>query len=216
VLSLPLLSRLHLSLSSISDPTHSPLLLLLLLLLSRCPPSPSSVFRSPNQFNGDLSAWDVGSVTNMHQSECTTVHPCVVFLMSPPSLSLFHYSDLTHSPLLLLLLLLSQCPLYHQCFIKQISSTETSRHGMSGVSPICMPVSVLLSIPAVLSLPHVSSPVSISLSLPFLIPHTHLSSSSSSSSSLDVLPLHHQCLWRRISSPKTSAPPPGRPEFMQT
>ena len=85
-----LLSRLHLSLSSISDPTHSPLLLLL-LLLSRCPPSPSSVFRYAGQFNGDLSAWNVGSVTYMNQSECTTVHPCVVFLMSPPSLSLFHF-----------------------------------------------------------------------------------------------------------------------------
>ena len=81
--------------------------------------------------------------------------------------------------------------------------------------PLRMAVSVLLSIPAVLSLPHVSSPVSISLSLPFLIPHTHLSSSSSSSSSLDVLPLH-QCFLMRYSSPKTSAPPPGRPELMQT
>ena len=95
-------------------------------------------------------------------------------------------------------------PLHYQCFIMRNSSTETSRHGMSGVSPVCNTVSVLLSIPAVLSLPHVSSPVSISLSLPFLIPHTHLSSSSSSSSSLDVLPLHHQCFGVRISLTETS------------
>ena len=93
-------------------------------------------------------------------------------------------------------------PLHHQCLVERISSTETSRHGMSGVSPICNTVSVLLSIPAVLSLPHVSSPVSISLSLPFLIPHTHLSSSSSSS--LDVLPLHHQCFNLRNGSTETS------------
>ena len=91
-----LLSRLHLSLSSISDRTHSPLLLLL-LLLSRCPPSPSSVFYSANQFNGDLSAWDVGSVTNMENSECTTVHPCCVVSSScllsrlHLSLSFFHF-----------------------------------------------------------------------------------------------------------------------------
>ena len=142
---------------------------------------------------------------------------CCLFLMSPlpsPSLSLSlpfliphtHLSSSSSSSLDVL-------PLHHQCFIMRISSTETSRHGMSGRSPICNGVSVLLSIP-VLSLPHVSSPLSISLSLPFLIPHTHLSSSSSSSS-LDVLPLHHQCLRMRNSSPKSSAPPSGRPELMQ-
>ena len=40
---------------------------------------------------GDIGSWVVSKVTTMHSSECTTVHPCVVFLMSPPSLSLFHF-----------------------------------------------------------------------------------------------------------------------------
>ena len=40
---------------------------------------------------GAIGSWNVGKVTNMQYSECTTVHPCVVFLMSPPSLSLFHF-----------------------------------------------------------------------------------------------------------------------------
>ena len=80
---------------SISDPT--------LTLVSPPPPpplsmsSPSSVFHSAKQFNGDLSAWDVGRVTLMRESECTTVHPCVVFLMSPPSLSLSFPFLIPHS-----------------------------------------------------------------------------------------------------------------------
>ena len=69
--------------------------------------------------------------------------------------------------------------------------------------------------PRVVSSSCLLSRLHLSLSLPFLIPHTHLSSSSSSSS-LDVLPLHHQCFLMRNSSPKPSAPPPGRPELMQT
>ena len=158
-----------LSLSSISDPTHSPLLLL--LLLSRCPPYPSSVFQVAYQFNGDLSAWDVGSVTSMVASECTTVHPCCVVSSScllsrlHLSLSLPFLIPHTHLSFSSSSSSLDVLPLHHQCFMMRISSTETSRHGMSGVSPIWDTVSVLLSIPAVLSLPHVSSPVSISLSL---------------------------------------------------
>ena len=42
---------------------------------------------------GAIGSWNVGKVTDMAYSECTTVHPCAVFLMSPPSLSLslFHF-----------------------------------------------------------------------------------------------------------------------------
>jgi hypothetical protein len=36
---------------------------------------------------GAIGSWIVSKITNMYRSECTTVHPCVVFLMSPPSLS---------------------------------------------------------------------------------------------------------------------------------
>ena len=158
----------HVSSVSLSLPfliPHSHSSLLLLLLLSRCPPSSSSAFRFAYKFNGDLSAWDVRKVTHMAGSECTTVHPCCVVssscLLSRLYLSLSlpfliphtHLSSSSSSSLDVL-------PLHHQCFMKRISSTETSRHGMSGVSPICFTVSVLLSIPAVLSLPHVSSPVS--------------------------------------------------------
>ena len=100
-----LMSPSSLSLFSISDPT--------LTLVSPPPPlsmsSPSSVFGQAHKFNGDLSAWDVGGVTTMNSSECTTVHPCVVFLMSPPSLSFPFLIPHSHSSLLLLLL--SRCPL---------------------------------------------------------------------------------------------------------
>ena len=145
------------------------------------------------QQDSEYGTIDVSKVTDMYQSECTTVHPRVVSsscLLSRLHLSLSLPFLIPHTYLSSSSSSLDVLPLHHQCFILRNSSTETSRHGMSGVSTIWMPVSVLLSIPAVLSLPHVSSPVSISLSLPFLITHTHLSSSSSS---LDVPPLHHQC-----------------------
>ena len=36
---------------------------------------------------GAIGSWNVGKVNDMRRSECSTVHPCVVFLM----LSLFHF-----------------------------------------------------------------------------------------------------------------------------
>ena len=110
---------LRLSLFSIFDPT--------LTLVSHPPPplsmsSPSSVFYGAEQFNGDLSAWDVGSVTDMQRSECTTVHPRVVSsscLLSRLHLSLSlpfliphtHLSSSSSSSSLDVL------PLHHQCFL---------------------------------------------------------------------------------------------------
>ena len=77
---------------------------------------------------GAIGTWDVSEVESMYRSESPPISPL------PPSLSLFLLCVCVcpRAPLSLSFCLLSHLSSLHpQCFGMRISSTETSRHGMS-------------------------------------------------------------------------------------